>query len=225
VNQHSVVPLCSAEELRRMYCDQNMSQIEIAKHFGVSLRKVQGDIRRAGITPRVAAKRNQVGPANARWKGSDAGYQALHLRVASMRGTPSRCEDCGVEESPTGYEWANLTGNYDDVSDYRRLCRSCHRKFDRTILNIQRSGRVSVQKSPVASKPCQQCRGAIHAGHSPSRYRKVRFCSVQCANAAMSIHEKSKSCACCGKTYEPKPSHRNRSRDCSPECAAARFAA
>ena len=27
-------------------------------------------------------------------------------------------------------EWANLTGEYQDVTDYARMCVSCHRKFD-----------------------------------------------------------------------------------------------
>ena len=28
------------------------------------------------------------------------------------------------------YDWANLTGDYADVSDFARMCRSCHRRYD-----------------------------------------------------------------------------------------------
>lgn len=55
----------------------------------------------------------------------------------AVRGTPSECEDCGTTEAKR-FEWANLTGNYQDVNDYRRLCTSCHNILDKKILNIKR---------------------------------------------------------------------------------------
>lgn len=80
--------------------------------------------------------RNQHGPRNPNWKGAKAGYRALHLRVERLRGKPQRCEGCN-SRAPGHYDWANLTGRLDDPTDYRRLCRSCHWKLDRTILNIR----------------------------------------------------------------------------------------
>jgi len=78
---------------------------------------------------RSAIKRNQKGAANHMWKGDNAGYQALHLRVDAERGRPMRCEWC-ADETNNRYEWANLTGDYTNVWDFVRLCVSCHRTYD-----------------------------------------------------------------------------------------------
>lgn len=42
----------------------------------------------------------------------------------------NKCEKCGTNEPNKTYDWANLTGNYDDVNDYKMMCRSCHFKMD-----------------------------------------------------------------------------------------------
>lgn len=57
----------------------------------------------------------------------NAGYKALHLRVQQERGKASVCVDCS---STKRVEWANLTGRYDDVWDYKQLCKKCHHAFD-----------------------------------------------------------------------------------------------
>jgi len=49
-----------------------------------------------------------------------------------------KCEECGTADPRRSYDWANLTGNFADVMDYRRLCRSCHWKLDGKILNIHK---------------------------------------------------------------------------------------
>lgn len=90
--------------------------------------KVQLLLERHLPTRRSTAKRNQYGPANSTWRGDEAGYAALHLRVDAARGKPSRCDHC--ERTDGRFEWANLTGRYEDVDDYARLCVGCHRKFD-----------------------------------------------------------------------------------------------
>ena len=91
--------------------------------------RVQTILERYLPRRRQAAKRNQRGPLNDSWKGGAAGYQALHLRVESQRGKPRRCEVCGTTEA-TRFHWANLTGDYGDVSDYARMCPPCHYRFD-----------------------------------------------------------------------------------------------
>lgn len=115
--------------VRRLY-ESGMTQAEVGKAVGLSQRDVHKVMRRNGITARVAAKRNQAGAANHAWKGDAAGYQALHLRVANARGTPSKCARCGTTDPRCVYEWANLTGRYEDIEDYERMCRSCHRRYD-----------------------------------------------------------------------------------------------
>jgi len=63
------------------------------------------------------------------WKGNDAGLISLHRMVWRKKGKPNKCEVCGTETAKK-YEWANLSGNYADVNDYKRMCTICHRKYD-----------------------------------------------------------------------------------------------
>lgn len=80
---------------------------------------------------------NMKGDKNPAWKGDGVGYTQLHNRVRKLFGTPQRCEVCGSENDPTTvYEWANLTGHYEDPHDYKRMCRSCHWKYDKRIDNF-----------------------------------------------------------------------------------------
>jgi hypothetical protein len=92
--------------------------------------KAQNIIQRYGIATRPRAKRDQFGSNNHMWRGSRAKYQALHLRVDTARGKPTECEWCGQNDPLRRYEWANLTGHYDDVNDFARLCVYCHRQYD-----------------------------------------------------------------------------------------------
>lgn len=66
------------------------------------------------------------------WKGDNASYRSLHRRVEKNRGKANRCEICGLDSpsSPKRYQWANLTGKYADINDYKQMCASCHRKYD-----------------------------------------------------------------------------------------------
>lgn len=109
---------------------RGLTQAEIGVEIGVSQKVVFNVMRRHGIRARVAAKRDQRGPKNGSWKGSTATYAALHKRVEVARGMPAKCERCGASGPGRSYDWANLTGRYDDVSDYERMCRSCHRRYD-----------------------------------------------------------------------------------------------
>ena len=70
-----------------------------------------------------------TGDKSGSWKGKQATYGGFHERVNSARGKPKRCEDCGRTDYKR-YEWANLTGNYWDVNDYKRMCVRCHRRMD-----------------------------------------------------------------------------------------------
>lgn len=111
------------------------TQAEVAKDIGQTQKVVWNIMRRHNIDARTAAKRDQRGSKNSSWKGSSAGYSAYHLRVIAERGQPSKCDDCGTTEAKR-FEWANLTGRYDDVRDYRRLCVSCHHRLDGHVRNL-----------------------------------------------------------------------------------------
>lgn len=114
-------------QIQRLY-ESGLTIAEVSDRVGPGC-KVQLVMERYGIERRGRYKRNQRGVRNHGWRGDVAGYQALHLRVASARGKPMQCEWCGSTEERR-YEWANLTGDYGDVNDYARLCVSCHRRYD-----------------------------------------------------------------------------------------------
>jgi hypothetical protein len=58
-------------------------------------------------------------------------YAKYHARVRAKKGSPHKCEICGEDSPHKQYDWANLTGRYEDPDDYRRMCRVCHRKYDK----------------------------------------------------------------------------------------------
>ena len=113
------------------------TQAEIGLTIGCSQKVVFTIMRNHGIKARVAAKRDQFGEANQMWKGDEAGYQALHIRLYKRFGKPDHCSVCGTREAPA-FDYANLTGNYADISDYAPMCRSCHHKFDGRAANLKR---------------------------------------------------------------------------------------
>ena len=64
------------------------------------------------------------------WKGDEVGKEALHNWVQKHKGKPKKCENCGTKKA-TQYDWANISQEYKrELNDFKRLCRSCHAKFD-----------------------------------------------------------------------------------------------
>lgn len=58
-------------------------------------------------------------------------YHTIHKWIYKEAGSPKKCEQCGITDK-SRYEWANISGEYkQDVSDWIRLCKSCHHKFDK----------------------------------------------------------------------------------------------
>lgn len=111
------------------------TQVEIAAEIGFSQKVVFNVMRRHSIAARVAAPRDQWRENNAAWKGDAAGYAAFHRRLYTLSGKPASCSQCGTTEADH-YDYANLSGRYQDQSDYLPMCRSCHWKYDNKILNI-----------------------------------------------------------------------------------------
>lgn len=67
------------------------------------------------------------------WKGNSVGVDALHDWVKKHLGKPRKCEFCKTTTAKQ-YEWANKSQQYKrDLSDWIRLCRSCHAKYDYPI--------------------------------------------------------------------------------------------
>lgn len=73
------------------------------------------------------------GQKNQNWRGDAVGYKAFHLRVNQLRGKAYFCEENKTHQS-TRFEWANLNGNYEDIYDYKSLCKKCHNEFDNVVI-------------------------------------------------------------------------------------------
>lgn len=120
------------QKIAEMY-ERGMTQTEIANELGTTQKVIYNSFRRNGYKCRKAAKRNQLGKNNNSWVGDNATYATFHKRVESLYGRPIHCEVCGTVDPSKRYEWANVTGDYADVEHgYRRMCCSCHRKFDKS---------------------------------------------------------------------------------------------
>lgn len=132
-NKYTALPMPPKKDLEYLY-QKGMTQSEIGRNYKTTQKVVFSWFRKLGIESRIPFKRNQNGPNNDSWKGDDATYAAFHYRVESQRGKPRLCMVCGDLQSKV-YEWANLTGRYNDVNDYARMCRSCHRKYDKNRKN------------------------------------------------------------------------------------------
>ena len=75
-----------------------------------------------------------MGSENPNWKGDDVGYQSLHDWVERSLGKTKLCENCKRTDRKK-YEWANKSGEYErDLKDWIRLCTSCHRKYDSSLI-------------------------------------------------------------------------------------------
>jgi hypothetical protein len=69
------------------------------------------------------------------WKGDDVGYRALHGWVQKHLGKPTKCEFCKLEfNNSRQIHWANKSHEYKrDLSDWLRLCVSCHKQYDLSL--------------------------------------------------------------------------------------------
>ena len=132
-------PLRLVQQIADMYGNGG-TQHEIAKALNLTQKVVFNVMRRHGIKARVAAKRDQTGERNTSWKGREAGKQAFHRRLYARHGKPCKCAKCGTTDAKH-YDYANLTGHYEDLNDYAPMCRSCHWKYDSKILNIRKMRR------------------------------------------------------------------------------------
>lgn len=56
------------------------------------------------------------------------GYDAIHEWVERWYGKPEKCEKCN---SKINVQWSNMSGKYfRDISDWQRLCKKCHCRYD-----------------------------------------------------------------------------------------------
>lgn len=104
-------------------------------------------------------------------------YREQHKGVELSRGRPRFCEGCGKDghepphyyEGGAEFEWANLTGRYDDPQDYVRLCVACHRKHDARKLHDEQHDHEYIPAPNGAWTTCLTCKRA-----RDQRYRDRR---------------------------------------------------
>ncbi len=133
-NKYTALAIPPKKDLELLYNEQQLSQAEVGAKYGTTQKVVHCWFKKLKIKSRIPYKRNQLGKNNTSWKGDKATYAALHYRVEAARGKPHLCEVCGDMEKGF-YEWANLTGRYADIMDYKRMCRKCHRQYDKNRPN------------------------------------------------------------------------------------------
>ena len=127
------------ERAKNLY-ESGMTQREVADKLGITQKVIWMRFKEEGYKCRIAKKRNQFGKNNPNWKGNKADYKALHRRVEEIRGKPNKCEDCKTTKAKR-YEWANISGKFDDMDDYKRLCKKCHHKLDKEEFKRDGKGR------------------------------------------------------------------------------------
>lgn len=76
------------------------------------------------------AKKGKTRERANKWQGNNVTKGAKHLWIKRHYGKADHCENNTLHKSKR-YEWANISGKYlREVTDYRQLCTSCHRKYD-----------------------------------------------------------------------------------------------
>lgn len=124
-NKEFFVHLYRSTDLKRgRYCSKECGYLSRrGKHLSPLTEFKKGNI----------PSKNRKLPSGARhhfWKGDNVGNNALHSWVKRKLGSPAKCEFCNTTESKR-FEWANKSGNYKrDLSDWLRLCKKCHIKYD-----------------------------------------------------------------------------------------------
>ncbi len=125
------------DQVRDLY-STGFTQAEIAESLGTSQKVIWRAMKRLGMKARPTIKRNQYGEKNSSWRGTKVSYSGIHHRCEVERGKPCHCEVCGTTDPSKNYDWANINGDYTSTTNFKRMCRSCHWKFDGIAKNLHR---------------------------------------------------------------------------------------
>lgn len=106
----------------RKHSEETKAKMSVAKkgktpaNFQLCLQKAHENVK------------NRIGDKASNWKGDNVGYSGVHQWIQKILGKPNCCDRCGTTKAKR-YEWANISRLYKRVvSDWERLCVSCHRK-------------------------------------------------------------------------------------------------
>jgi len=132
ISKFAKSPCPPRDKLESLY-NSGLTQKEIGELYDVCYQTVNSWMKKLKIQSRGIMHIVKAGSENPQWKGDKAGYAALHYRVSNLKGKPMSCEICGTHRKNKTYEWACI-GDYKNMDDYKRMCRSCHRKYDKSHL-------------------------------------------------------------------------------------------
>jgi len=80
------------------------------------------------------AKGKVLAENNASWKGISVSYSGIHKYIKRHKPVSSECQSCGKLAEGTRLELSRLHTTHEksrNPEDYRFLCVSCHRRYDR----------------------------------------------------------------------------------------------
>lgn len=103
------------------------------RHHSEAAKKIISKANKGKIISKTTREKISKGTSkekNHNWLGKKAKYSAFHERVRKWLGKAKRCDVCGKHKRNKNYQWANLTGDYNNTNDYKQMCVSCHRKYD-----------------------------------------------------------------------------------------------
>lgn len=107
-----------------------LPKTELAKKYHLPFDIFNYALKRWKLRSPHRGNAGKRGAESARWKGNNVCYYQFHLRVKRLYGTPKQCNVCFTTDLSKTYDWANLTGHYGDINDFKRMCRSCHTRYD-----------------------------------------------------------------------------------------------
>jgi len=118
-----------------------------------------------------------TGENHPRWAAEDGGYHAKHERIKAIRGSADHCSRCGRSDDGVVYQWANLTGDYNDIWDFAPMCPACHGAYDAP----QRPRGSALPIAKLTERAVAEARRRFAAGES------ARAMSRECGVSAVAL--------------------------------------
>ena len=117
-----------AEELYKA----GWTQVDIAHKLHVTPKLIYLRLKERGF---ICRNPHGKGKNNPNWRGSKAGYAAMHYRVQAVRGKAHYCRLCGSRSKKRKYEWHSRTLDYENIWDFIQVCCQCHREIEKKSLD------------------------------------------------------------------------------------------
>ena len=121
---------------KKGYIPWNKGKNFIARNLkGKNYEQIYGKEKAQKIIEKI--KTNvPAGKNSPHWKENGISYIGIHAWLHREFGRADRCDNCG-KKGLKRYDWHNISGNYKrDRKDWIRLCRKCHYKADRNLIDL-----------------------------------------------------------------------------------------